>query len=65
MRVTNFLNSVGIIKRKSQFEKWNSQKFLAEAGETYKDMNDAFARYVYLIPFLCILNSLLYLYNYF
>ncbi|KAG1137773.1 hypothetical protein G6F37_010995 [Rhizopus arrhizus] len=41
--VQNLL-SVGIIKRKSQFEKWNSQKFLAEAGETYKDMNDAFAR---------------------
>ncbi|KAI9279804.1 hypothetical protein BY458DRAFT_470557 [Sporodiniella umbellata] len=38
------LMSVGILKRKSQFDKWNSQKFLAEAGETYKDMNDAFAR---------------------
>lgn len=37
-------NSVGLIKYKSQFEKWNSGKFIAEAEETYKDMNDAFAR---------------------
>lgn len=38
------LFSVGLIKYKSQFEKWNSRKFLAEAEEAYKDMNDAFAR---------------------
>lgn len=40
----NITYSVGLIKYKSQFEKWNSRKFLAEAEETYKDMNDAFAR---------------------
>jgi hypothetical protein len=38
------ISSVGLIKYKSQFEKWNSGKFLSEAEETYKDMNDAFAR---------------------
>ncbi|KAI9481383.1 MAG: hypothetical protein EXX96DRAFT_566502 [Benjaminiella poitrasii] len=41
--VQNLL-SVGLIKYKSLYEKWNSRKFLAEAIETYKDMNDAFAR---------------------
>ncbi|KAI8331086.1 hypothetical protein EDC96DRAFT_527699 [Choanephora cucurbitarum] len=41
--VQNLL-SVGLIKYKSQYEKWNSAKFIAEAQETYKDMNDAFAR---------------------
>ncbi|KAK4514956.1 uncharacterized protein ATC70_002563 [Mucor velutinosus] len=41
--VQNLL-SVGLIKYKSQYEKWNSRKFLAEAEEAYKDMNDAFAR---------------------
>ncbi|KAL0079887.1 hypothetical protein J3Q64DRAFT_1680207 [Phycomyces blakesleeanus] len=38
------LLSVGLIKYKSQFDKWNSAQFLAVAEETYKDMNDAFAR---------------------
>ncbi|KAI7866508.1 hypothetical protein BDF14DRAFT_1811753 [Spinellus fusiger] len=41
--VQNLL-SVGLIKYKSQYEKWNSAKFLGIAEETYKDMNDAFAR---------------------
>ncbi|ORX53675.1 Tim44-domain-containing protein, partial [Hesseltinella vesiculosa] len=41
--VQNML-SVGLIKYKSQYEKWNSGKFLTEAEEAYKDMNDAFAR---------------------
>ncbi|CAO3650047.1 unnamed protein product [Cunninghamella blakesleeana] len=41
--VQNLL-SVGLIKYKSQYEKWNSGKFLTIAEETYKDMNDAFAR---------------------
>ncbi|KAI7899796.1 uncharacterized protein BX663DRAFT_519540 [Cokeromyces recurvatus] len=41
--VQNLL-SVGLIKHKSLYEKWNSRKFLSEAIETYKDMNDAFAR---------------------
>ncbi|KAI7883478.1 hypothetical protein K492DRAFT_205438 [Lichtheimia hyalospora FSU 10163] len=41
--VQNML-SVGLIKYKSQYEKWNSRKFLEVAEETYKDMNDAFAR---------------------
>jgi hypothetical protein len=44
---TYICDSVGLIKYKSQFEKWNSRKFIAEAEETYKDMNDAFARWVY------------------
>ncbi|KAI8981086.1 hypothetical protein BDB01DRAFT_795362 [Pilobolus umbonatus] len=38
------LMSVGLLKYKSQFDKWNSSKFLAEAEEAYKDMNDSFAR---------------------
>ncbi|KAI8076839.1 uncharacterized protein BX664DRAFT_287683 [Halteromyces radiatus] len=41
--VQNLL-SVGLIKYKSQYEKWNSGKFLSIAEETYKDMNDSFAR---------------------
>ncbi|KAI8140280.1 hypothetical protein BJV82DRAFT_520395 [Fennellomyces sp. T-0311] len=41
--VQNLL-SVGLIKYKSQYEKWDSRKFLEVAEETYKDMNDAFAR---------------------
>ncbi|CEG75465.1 hypothetical protein RMATCC62417_10501 [Rhizopus microsporus] len=41
--VQNLL-SVGLIKRKSLYDNWNSSRFLTEALETYKDMNDAFAR---------------------
>ncbi|KAF7727852.1 39S ribosomal protein L45, mitochondrial [Apophysomyces ossiformis] len=41
--VSNLL-SVGLIKYKSQYDTWNSGKFLSVAEETYKDMNDAFAR---------------------
>ncbi|KAG2226093.1 hypothetical protein INT45_011710 [Circinella minor] len=41
--VQNLL-SVGLIKYKSQYEKWDSRKFVEVAEETYKDMNDAFSR---------------------
>ena len=39
-----YIYSVGLIKYKSQYEKWDSRKFVEVAEETYKDMNDAFSR---------------------